>query len=72
MSLTDYNAVLNSQGKESSISELGDAECVVVKYRPDPENSDVDVYKRQKQMFKPTPYKGCWYQADCQSKQVSG
>lgn len=41
MSLTDYNALLNSQGKESSISELGDAECVLVKYRPDPENSDV-------------------------------
>lgn len=41
MSLTDYNALLNSQGKESSISELGDAECVLVKYRPDPENSDI-------------------------------
>ena len=41
MSLTDYNALLNSQGKESSISELSDDECVLVKYRPDPENSDV-------------------------------
>lgn len=41
MSLTDYNALLNSQGKESSISELSDAECVLVKYRPDPENTDV-------------------------------
>lgn len=41
MSLTDYNALLNSQGKESSISELSDTECVLVKYRPDPENSDV-------------------------------
>src|SRR5699024_7819466 len=41
MRLSDYNTLLNSQGKESSISELSDTECVLVKYRPDPENSDV-------------------------------
>ena len=41
MSLTDYHALLSSQGKESSISGLKDGECVLVKYRPDPENSDI-------------------------------
>ena len=41
MRLSDYDTLLNSQGKESSISELSDTECVLVKYRPDPENSDV-------------------------------
>ena len=41
MSLTDYNALLDSQGKESGISALSDTECVLVKYRPDPENTDV-------------------------------
>ena len=41
MRLSDYNTLLHSQGKESSISELSDKECVLVKYRPDPENSDV-------------------------------
>ena len=41
MSLTDYNTLLNSQGKESAISELDDADCILVKYRPDPENSDL-------------------------------
>lgn len=41
MSLTDYNALLSSQEKESTIYELSDTECVLVKYRPDPENSDV-------------------------------
>lgn len=41
MSLTDYQALLSSQGKESSVSGLNDAECVLVKYRPDPENSDI-------------------------------
>ena len=41
MRLSDYNTLLNSQGKESSISELSDTECVLVKYRTDPENSDV-------------------------------
>ena len=46
MSLTDYNTLLNSQGKESSISELRDTECVLVKYRPDPENKDVGAVYR--------------------------
>ena len=41
MRLSAYDTLLNSQGKESSISELSDTECVLVKYRPDPENSDV-------------------------------
>ena len=41
MSLTDYNTLLNSQGKESAISELDDTDCILVKYRPDPENSDL-------------------------------
>ena len=41
MSLTDYNNLLNSQGKKSAISELDDADCILVKYRPDPENSDL-------------------------------
>ena len=41
MSLTDYNTLLNSQGKESAIPELDDADCILVKYRPDPENSDL-------------------------------
>lgn len=41
MSLTDYNTLLSSQGKESSISDLSDSECVLVKYRPDPQNSDL-------------------------------
>ena len=41
MSLTDYNTLLNRQGKESSISEFSDTECVLVKYRPDPDNADV-------------------------------
>ena len=41
MSLTDYNTLLNSQGKKSAISELDDADCILVKYRPDPENSDL-------------------------------
>lgn len=41
ISLTDYNALLALQGKESSISELNDTECVLVKYRPDPSNSDL-------------------------------
>ena len=41
MSLTDYNNLLNSQGKESAISELDDTDCILVKYRPDPENSDL-------------------------------
>lgn len=41
MSLTDYNTLLNSQGKESAISELDDADCILVKYRPDPESSDL-------------------------------
>ena len=46
MSLTDYNTLLNSQGKESTISELRDTECVLVKYRPDPENKDVGAVYR--------------------------
>ena len=46
MSLTDYNTLLNSQGKESTISELSDTECVLVKYRPDPENKDVGAVYR--------------------------
>ena len=41
MSLTDYNTLLNSQGKESAIPELDDTDCILVKYRPDPENSDL-------------------------------
>ena len=41
MSLTDYNNLLNSQGKKSAISELDDTDCILVKYRPDPENSDL-------------------------------
>ena len=41
MSLTDYNTLLNSQGKESAICELDDTDCILVKYRPDPENSDL-------------------------------
>ena len=41
MSLTDYNTLLNSQGKKSAISELDDTDCILVKYRPDPENSDL-------------------------------
>ena len=41
MSLTDYNTLLNSKGKESAISELDDTDCILVKYRPDPENSDL-------------------------------
>lgn len=40
MSLSDYNALLDSQEKESSISSLSNDECVLVKYRPDPKNSD--------------------------------
>ena len=46
MSLTDYNTLLSSQGKESTISELSDTECVLVKYRPDPENKDVGAVYR--------------------------
>lgn len=41
MRLTDYNALLSSQRKKSSVPELNDAGCVLVKYRPDPKNSDV-------------------------------
>ena len=46
MSLTDYRALLSSQGKESTMSELNDTECVLVKYRPDPENTDVGAVYR--------------------------
>lgn len=41
MSLTDYNTLLNSQGKNSAISELNNSDCILVKYRPNPENSDL-------------------------------
>lgn len=41
MSLTDYSTLLSSQGKESLVPALRDTECVLVKYRPDFENSDV-------------------------------
>lgn len=41
MSLTDYNILLNSQGKNSAISELNNSDCILVKYRPNPENSDL-------------------------------
>ena len=41
-----YNTLLSSQGKESTISELSDTECVLVKYRPDPENKDVGAVYR--------------------------
>lgn len=46
MSLTDYNNLLNSQGKESAVFALNDTECVLVKYRPDPEKSDIGAVYR--------------------------
>ena len=41
MSQSDYFALMELQGKALPFKELGDNECVLIKYRPDTEQADV-------------------------------
>lgn len=38
----DYTALMMIQGQEDTLPELSDSECVLIKYRPDYEESDLD------------------------------
>lgn len=41
ISETDYQSLIKLQGKEPSMTPLAVKECILIKYRPDPEKSDV-------------------------------
>ena len=41
ISISDYNALIKQQGKKNAYGKLDDAECILVKYRPDSQNTDV-------------------------------
>ena len=44
--LTDYAALRTLQGGKNSLPQLGDGECVLIKYRPDPSHSDLGAVYR--------------------------
>lgn len=41
ISETDYHSLLKLQGKESAFPQLNSNECILIKYRPDTEKSDI-------------------------------
>lgn len=43
ISQSDYQALLEAQGKKNALPDLGDTECVLLKYRPYPEQADLNV-----------------------------
>lgn len=41
ISRTDYVSLLSQQGKKTDIPELSDTDCILIKYHPDHEHSDM-------------------------------
>ncbi len=41
ISQADYEALLAQQGKQTDAPALSDAECLLIKYRPDPDQTDI-------------------------------
>lgn len=43
ISRSDYASLLSQQGKKEDIPELSDSDCILIKYHPDKEHSDIGV-----------------------------